>query len=202
MCRFITSHIVYQIQYRMCVREAVPVWPRPRSSAPGGGEQQLRGGGAGAAASARRISQQRDSGEAWTRCHQHRPGQPPCEHQPATSTTSHSRGHTGEPGGQGQGVGAVVCWLCAGCWCWCDRWLLVVAGCYSNEAQLSPEQPEQESGAWPPPSLLLARGISQMLEMNHTWVNMVTFVVDLNMWQLAEDANMLSEQLLIILTSQ
>ena len=148
MCRFITSHIVYQIQYRMCVREAVPVWPRPRSSAPGGGEQQLRGGGAGAAASARRISQQRDSGEAWTRCHQHRPGQPPCEHQPATSTTSHSRGHTGEvargpggaPGGQGQGVGAVVCWLCAGCWCWCDRWLLVVAGCYSNEAQLSPEQ--------------------------------------------------------------
>ena len=37
-----------------------------------------------------------------------------------------------------------------------------------------------------------------MLEMNHTWVNMVTFVVDLNMWQLAEDANMLSEQLLIL----
>ena len=80
----------------------------------------------------------------------------------------------------------------------------MVAGCYSNEAQLSPEQPEQESGAWPPPPslLLLARGISQMLEMNHTWVNMVTFVVDLNMWQLAEDAIMLSDQLLIILTSQ
>ena len=54
---------------------------------------------------------------------------------------------------------------------------------------------EQESGDWPPPSLLLARGISQMLEMNHTWVNMVTFVVDLNMRQLAEDANMLNEQL-------
>ena len=118
MCRFITSHIVYQIQYRMCVREAVPVWPRPRSSAPGGGEQQLRGGGAGAAASARRISQQRDSGEAWTRCHQHRPGQPPCEHQPATSTTSHSRGHTGEPGRgrrlQGARGRGLVQW-CAGC---------------------------------------------------------------------------------------
>ena len=116
MCRFITSHIVYQIQYRMCVREAVPVWPRPRSSAPGGGEQQLRGGGAGAAASARRISQQRDSGEAWTRCHQHRPGQPPCEHQPApappatagdTQVSQGARGQGQGPGGWCSGVLAV-----------------------------------------------------------------------------------------------
>ena len=47
MCRFITSHIVYQIKYRMCVREAGPVWPRPRSSAPGGGELQLLVAGRG-----------------------------------------------------------------------------------------------------------------------------------------------------------
>ena len=72
---------------------------------------------------------------------------------PAPAATA---GDTGEvEQGRGQGAGGRV--PGAGGWCsgavcrWgCDRWLLVVAGCYSNEPQLSPEQPEQES-CQPPP---------------------------------------------------